>query len=228
MSLSFPLAMPASGPARQVFEPMQVNYSSPAAGGRTYAVAAGPARWRGDWTLGTALQGTLSDQWRAFVAALKGASREFLAHDFERPFPRIYPTGFGAMTRAGGGSFDGSATSWSQSIAADGQCLLTLNGMPAALQLSAGDYVDFRWTTSGAARRSLVRLLEAATASGAGVISSVSVEPAIPSVTSGSAVAHLDNPACVMKLDIDQTEITAMDRRRVAGGRIVGVQVILP
>lgn len=228
MSLTFPRSMPALGPARQVFEPQRVDYETATSGGRSYGVAAGLPRWRAEWTLANALTDVQSDEWRAFVASLKGAGREFYGRDVERPYPRAYRTGFGGLTRAGGGTFDGTATSWSQTIASDGQCLLTLNGLPASFQISMGDYVAFRWTTSSQPRRALVRALEAGTANGSGVLASLSVEPAIPSVVPGGAVAFLDNPECVMRLVTGETELSAMDRRRAVGGKIVALQVLLP
>lgn len=228
MTITFPRAMPAAGAARQTFEPSRVDYETGTAGGRTYGVTAGFPRWRAEWTLGAGMGTLQSDEWRAFIASLKGASREFFGRDVERPYPRLYPNGFAGLSRAAGGSFDGTATSWSQTIAADAQCLLTLNGLPAGFQMSMGDYVDFRWTTSSQPRRALVRSLENATANGSGVLAGLSVEPAIPSVVPGGATANLANPECVMKLVAGQTQITEMDRRRVAGARVVALQVLLP
>lgn len=216
--------MPAAGVGTQVFEPAQVGFESPEVGGAGGALTNGIPRWNAQWTLATRLTTLQSDEWRAFLASLRGSQRTFLGRDFERPFPRLYSRGFGGMTRHSGGAFDGSASSWSQSIAADGQASLTLNGLPTALQISTGDYCDFRWTTGGVARRSLVRALQNATASGGSV--TFGIEPAVPLVTSGSAVAHLDNPACVMRVVTAQTNVTEMDRRRVAGARIFAYQDI--
>jgi hypothetical protein len=174
----------------------------------------------------TALQ---SDAWRAFLASLNGANRTFLGHDYERPWPRLYPSGFSGLSRAGGGAFDGSLTAWSQTISADGQALARLEGLPAGFQLSMGDYVDFRWTTLTVARRHLVRALEDATADGAGVIAAVTVDPAIHSrVVPADAVAHLDQPCCVMRVISSQTSVAAMDALRVAGAHIVAVQDLRP
>lgn len=223
MTLTFPRAMPAIGVGRQVFEIQRDDYQSPETGGRVGAITAGLPRWMGQWTLASALKDVQSDEWRAFISSLKGGQRSFLGRDYERPYPRLYKTGFGGLTRAGGGAFDGSATSWSQSVASDGQATLTLGGLPAGMTLSIGDYVGFRWTTGGVARRALVRLLEAATADGSGS-AACNVEPAVPNLVPGGAVARLDSPECVMKLVTSQTQITDMDRRRVAGARIVAVE----
>lgn len=228
MALTFPRAMPSAGPAQQVFEPQRPNFETAEAGGALFGIAAGVKRWRGEWTLGRALSGTLSDEWRAFIGSLDGAARAFLGREFGRTFPRLYPNGFTGLTRAGGGAFDGSLTSWSQTITADSQALMTLNGLPAGFQVSIGDLIDFRWTTLSTARRHLVRAQEAATANGSGVIANLTVDPPIHVlVVPVDAVAHLDDPACVMRLT-SETEITAMDRRKVAGARIVAMQDLRP
>lgn len=225
MALVFPLAMPSVGVGQQVFEPLDVNDISVTAGGGAYGVAVGLTRWKATWTLAQALSQAQSDAWRAVLAALDGPNRQFLGLEVGRSLPLNYPNGFTGLSRAGGGSFDGSFTGWSQSIASDGQALATFNGAPAGFAMKAGDYVDFRWTTSTLPRRHMVRLLEDATANGSGIISAVSVYmPIHPTVVPGSAVAHVDNAACIMRLDPANTSVTPMDRRRVAGATIVGIQ----
>lgn len=221
--------MPVTGVGGQVFEPMDVNLESSDVGGALYAVGVGAKRWRAQWSLAQALSMAGSDEWRAFVTSLNGSARTFLGHEFGREFPLLYGAGFTGLTRAGGGAFDGSLTSWSQTIGGDGQALATLNGLPAGFALSRGDYLDFRWTTSSVPRRHLVRALEAATANGSGVIAGVSVDPPILSrIVPSDAVGHLDNPACVMRLMTSQTTVSAMDRRKVAGGSIVAIQDLRP
>ncbi len=225
MTITFPRAMPVSGPGDQVFEPARVDFETLEAGGRVNSVAAGLPRWRAEWTLAGVLTQAQSDAWRAFLASLDGSQRTFLGFEYGRELPRGYPQGFAGLARAGGGGFDGTATSWSQAISGDGQATVTLNGLPAGFALGDGDYVDFRWTTGGVARRSLARSLVAVTASGGGV-AAFPVTPAVPALTPGDAVASLDHPACVMRLVTDQTKVTPMSRRRVIGASIVAVQDI--
>jgi len=210
--------MPAAGVGGQRFELQRADFLAPERKGRIGAMAAGFPLWTAEWTLPAAMGQAGSDEWRAFVTSLEGPLRLFLGKEYGRRFPRAYPQGFG-------GSFDGAAASWSQAIT-DGQAVLSLGGLPAGLVLAPGDYVDFRWTTGGEARRTLVRSLSSGVASGGGAVSLV-VAPAVPALTPESAVAHLDDPACLMRLS-PQTEISAMDRRRVAGARILGVQELLP
>jgi hypothetical protein len=224
MTIVFPRPMPSTGVGSQVFEPQQVAYETAEAGGDSYGIGAGFPRWQAQWSLASGISPRQSDDWRAFLASLKGSMRTFLGRDFERPFPRLYGQGFGGMSRAAGGAFDGSLTTWSQAMTGDGQALLSLTGLPAGFVLSQGDYADFRWLTGGVERRTLVRALVDATADGSGAISAVSVEPPVPTLTPGTAVAHLDNPACVMRLTSSQTQVSDMDRRRVAGATIVALQ----
>ena len=220
-ALTFPRTMPAAGPAQQVFEPWQVNLSTAETGGALYSVNFGLKRWKADWTLGKGISTAVSDEWRAFLASLSGAGRTFLGYDYERPSgSKLYPAGFEAAF-----SWDGDCASWSTAIdTASGLPLLSLGGLPAGLQISLGDYCGFRWETLGVERRHMVRFLEAATADGSGAITDVAIVPGVfGGVVPEDATAHLFEPRCVMRL-MQETQVTAMDRRRVAGARIVALQ----
>jgi hypothetical protein len=55
----------------------------------------------------------------------------------------------------------------------------------------------------------------------------VTCEPPIPSAVPNTAVAHLDNPKCVMALVTDQSKLNGIDRSLgIRGGQIVGIQDI--
>jgi hypothetical protein len=225
MTLTFPRAMPVNAPSQQSFEPAAQYYGAPENGGTVGGVQAGFTRWKAQWTLG-ALSQAGSDEWRAFIASLN-TKRLFLGRDYDRPYPNGYLKGFTGLNKAGGGAFDGTVTSWSQSVSG-GVPTLSLTNLPVGLVIANGDYVDFRWTTSGVARRSLVRSVDVAqTADSSGDLSFV-CEPAVPSITPGGAVAHLDMPACLMRLDDGQQPLGALGRRRVAGGTVSATQVLLP
>jgi hypothetical protein len=226
-----PLAMPVRGAAKQQFEIQRVDFLSPEASGRIGGVQAGFPLWAGTWTL-TDMLPAKSDEWRAFISQLRGATRRFLGRDRQRPYPRAYRSGFSGMTRAGGGSFDGTATSWSQSVNSDGDQLVTINGLPASFVLNTGDYVGYSWTATdaevaGLTWYALVRAVETKTANGSGVISNITVEPPVPSAVPGSATLTLDNPKCVMVIVADQSNLEAIDHRgAIRGGQISGVQDI--
>lgn len=229
-----PLTMPSSGLALQAFEPQRVDYLSPEAGGRLGGVQAGFPLWSATWTIGK-IGEARSDEFRSFLAELRGAMRTFYGYDLRRPFPKAYPDGFAAMTRFDASPFNGSATSWSQSIDASDDQLLTLNGLPSGFILGTGDYVGFKWNATsdevaGLPWRHKARVIRGGggTANGSGVLT-VKVEPPLPSVVPGGATAHLDNPCCVMRQIVEQTSLQPIDRRgAVTGGTLTAVQDLRP
>lgn len=222
-----PVAMPDMYVALQQLELQRVDYNAPEASGRIGGVQAGFPLWLGVWTLGR-MPVDYSDQWRAWLAGMRGATRRFVGFDLSRRYPKLYPDGLGAF-----GAFTGAASDWSSSIDADGDCQLTLElgAAAAGLVLSQGDGIDFRYNASEAAVsgkpwRALVRVVAAATADGSGDVT-VTVEPPVPSAVPDAAVAHLDQPGCTMALVIDQTSMDSVDRLySIRGGTITGVQDI--
>lgn len=222
-----PVAMPTLYVASQQFEVQRIDYGAPEASGRIGGVQAGFPLWSGVWTLGRMPQDN-SDEWTSWLAGLRGATRRFIGYDLARLYPKLYPDGFGAF-----GAFTGAAASWSETINSDGDSLLTLHlgAAAAGLVLSQRDYVDFRYTATessvaGLAWRALVRVTQGATADGSGDVT-VTVDPPVPSAVPGTAVAHLDQPGCIMALVASQTSLGAVDRLySITGGQIAGVQDI--
>ena len=105
-----PVAMPDMYVSQQQFELQRVDFVSPEASGRLNGVQAGFPLWSGVWTLAR-MPVENSDEWRAFLTATRGQTRRFIGRDIARSYPRAYPDGFAGMTRAGGGSFDGTSSS---------------------------------------------------------------------------------------------------------------------
>jgi hypothetical protein len=69
-----------------------------------------------------------------------------------------------------------------------------------------------------------VRVNVGGTADGSGIVT-VTVEPPIPSAVPGAAVAHIDQPGCVMALVGDQSSLGAVDPLySITGGQITGIQ----
>lgn len=223
---------PVFGIARASFQLERVDYEAPESSGKQGGVQAGWPRWSAEWTLGT-LTVDQSDEWEAMLTAQRKAQRLALARDVRRLYPKAYPNGFAGLTRAGGGEFDGTATSWAVTVDAEGDCHLTLNGLPASLNLSRLDYVGFKWVSVGGTpgvydRFTMVRLSSPVAASVGGV-AIATVEPALPTPVPAGAIAYLDRPACLMKLVSDQTQIAETDRlMTIKGTKVSAIQVLLP
>lgn len=225
-----PLTLPTDFYAQVDFDIQRVDYSAPEVSGRMGGVQAGAPLWIGTWTLDV-VGPDESDAFRSFKDQMRGQTRRFLGQDLTRPFPKAYPAGFAGMVRAGGGAFDGTATSWSEAIAADGDSQVTLNGLPVDFELGIGDYIGFQWaatetSVAGLTWHACVRVAIGGVANGLGSVV-VTSNPAIPSAVPVGAIAYLNNPKCVMALVTDQTKLEAIGRRNaIGGGQIVGVQDI--
>lgn len=231
MAINFPRDMPPSGPSVQEFEPQRVDYSAPEASGRLGGIQAGAPLWMATWALGK-LSVAQSDEWRAWIASLRGSQRAFYGCDQGRPYPRAYMGGFTGMTRAGGGSFNGAASAWSETIDGADNSVIGLSGLPASFVFSRGDYIGFKWDAADApagsyGRRALVRAVEAAAGSAGGVLT-VTCEPPVPMVVPSGAIAYLNRPTCIMKL-MQGSAAGSIDRsHKVSGGKIVALQDLMP
>lgn len=225
--ITFPRDMPEKGAAGQEFEPQRVDFAAPEAGGRLGGVQAGFPLWIATWSLGR-MGLDAADEWRAWYLTMRGSQKSFFGRDMGRPYPKRHPEGFARMVKADGTPFLGSGSGWSQAIDAEGNAVLTLQGLPPGLILSLCDYAGFKWDAAGApagsyGRRALARVVEGGMADATGSVS-VKVEPAVPALVPPTAVVHLDRPACVMKL-LPDTKIGAIDRSlAVRGGKIVALQ----
>jgi hypothetical protein len=230
MVLIIPRAMPSRGAAQQEFEIQRVHFEAPEAGGALGGIQAGSPRWLATWSLGRVGAGG-SDEWRAWLAGMRGGMRRFYGRDFARPYPKKHLSGFAGMVRPGGAAFDGSATAWAEQIDAEGNSLVTLAGLPAGLILSAIDYIGFKWDAAGRPagtheRRALIRVEIGGVVAANGSVT-VRCEPAVPLVVPPAAKAHLDNPVCVMGIVPEGTKLGGIDRSlAIRSGTIVGIQDI--
>jgi hypothetical protein len=226
-----PIAMPSAGIGTQLFELQRVDYMAPEGGGRINGVQAGFPLWSGVWTI-TNATGDRADSLRAFMTQLRGATRRFLGRDLLRRYPKAYPDGFAGMTKAGGGSFTGAATTWSENIDSDEDSQVSLTNLPAGFVLGVGDYIGFSWTATeasvaGLTWRAMVRVVVGGTANGSGNVT-VTCEPPIPAAVPDTATAYLNEPSCVMALITEQSSLNSLDPAAImrAGGQIVGIQDI--
>jgi hypothetical protein len=133
MAITYPRAMLTGiGFGSQKFDLVHQSVIAPTRGGQLVSVELGPARWVGEWQTNR-LPEIDFNALRAWLSSLRGSGRSFYGRDRLHSFPFSCPNGFGGLTRAGGGAFDGTATSWS----VDGsRSALTLNGLPAGLALA--------------------------------------------------------------------------------------------
>ncbi len=234
MAITFPRDMPSVAALSIYFELERVDFLSPEAGGRLGAVSAGQPLWK----MALSLQNMTSanaDVWRAWVAAQRGAQRQFYGRDLDRPYPKAHRNGFAGMVRALDGlPFNGSASSWTRFVDADGNERVTLTNLPAGLTLGTGDYIGFRWDQAGAGagnmkRRALVRVVEGGTTAASGQ-QTFSVEPSVPLIVPPTAIAHIDNPVCLMRLVPEETQLGEQGLGAItnAGVRVVGLQDLLP
>lgn len=220
-----PVAMPTMYVGLQSFELLRVDYGAPEASGRVGGVQAGFPLWQANWSF-SRMPLAYSDQWRAWLSNMRGATRRFIGQDIARSLPREYRES-GVMPS----SFDGECSDWSETINADGDSELTLEGLPTGLILSQGDYIDFRYLATEEAIedlpwRALVRVVEGGTADGSGDVT-VTVEPPIPSAVPDSATAHIKDTGCIMALILDQTSLEPVDRLyALLGGTVTAVQDI--
>lgn len=222
-----------SGIAQVSFEPERIDYGAPQASGKQGGVQAGWPLWATRFDIDKSDPAS-ADILRAFFARMRGRIRRFYGYDTTRTRPLAHRFDLLTLTRAGGGAFDGSATSWSQAIDSDDDATVTLNGLPAGLQLSIGDYIGFKWDAEGAEegsyeRRALTRVVVAATANASGVAAPVCEPPLNPDVVPEGAIAYLDNPTCVMQLVPEQSQLGPIVGPGVlSGATIIAVQDLQP
>lgn len=204
-----PFSLPSSGIAGVTFDLEEYMAINDLFGGETDAHEVAPRRWKADYTT-RHLRDADQRAWRAFKNKQRGGLLTFYAYDPEREYPSNYPSGFGGLTRAGGGAFDGTGT-----VTALTNYGFTIATLPASFVLKEGDLIGL--VQSG--YRGLYEISADVTANGSGV-ATVAVEPEVGSVFTTSATFNLYRPVCIMKL----TDYAAP--RTVVGGVITfsGIQ----
>lgn len=120
----------------------------------------------------------------------------FQAYDPLRPRPIAQDTKGGrplSGTRAGGGSFDGTATVTSRTATT-----LSVSGLPAAFRFRAGDYVEVR---KSSLMVSLHRIVQDVTATSGGTVT-LQVRHQIDTANfTLPLTANFERPSCLMQVD---------------------------
>ena len=137
MALTFPRDLPDGigfAPPTE-FEPMVRQARSSTRGGQPQAVELAPALWRMKFTT-RPLEEAEAEVMRSWLQSLRGGVKLFKAYDPLRAYPLAYPAGFGALTRHGGGAFDGTATLSAVAPTLDS---ITLSTLPSTFAVAVGD-----------------------------------------------------------------------------------------
>lgn len=196
MAITFPRDMLETN-GRVVFETAQfmLSYSharAPDRGNRQQVSNLAPDLWVMEYATPKLSYWDAMDT-MAWLYSLRGGRRTFKARHPLYTYPSGYRSGFTGLTRAGGGSFDGTCTL--SAISTD-RSTVTLSGLPAGFTVATHDLLSFPMGTS----RCLVAALEAATANGSGVLSVV-VEPELPLDATTGVTATFNRPWCLAIID---------------------------
>lgn len=195
MTITFPRDIPEPVQIRGcTFQPLYAQVRAPTRGGLTQVANIAPDLWEIKYET-PPLREAEAGIWHAWLQSLRGGARLFKAWNPVRRYAVTYPSGYGGMSRAGGGSFDGTAT-----LSAIGGTLdtVTLTALPASFVLAPGDMLSFPF--SSAVGQSLHRVVENATANGSGAMT-VTVEPTIPLAATTGVTVSLEKPWCKAVLD---------------------------
>ncbi len=192
MAITFPLPFPAgAGFLEGEFTLGEVQAVNTLRSGAVQAMELGDSLWSGRFVT-SLCDARQRGRWQAWKGALNGSIGTFLAYDPDKQYPLAYGAGVLALTRFGGGAFDGNAT-----LAAWTATTLQITGLPAAYQAADGDMVSFPWNGGKA-----LHMIVGDTAASAGGVLDVTVVPPVrisPAPSGGAAVA-LVKPSCIMRL----------------------------
>jgi len=174
-------------------EPVYGTTRSPTRGALQQAASIAADYWEGHFET-YPMREADAEEWKAWLASLRGGLRTFRMWDPVREFARAYPQGYAALTRHGGGSFaDGTATLTAIGGSRD---TVTLATLPSTFVLLPGDRISIPFQTT---KRCLVRVVEGATAS-AGT-ATVGVEPVLPLAVAADVTVDLKRAHCVAVVD---------------------------
>lgn len=181
MSITFPRDLPLDGCITED-SPFELKYqqSSSLTGGSSPNVASiGPDYWEAKYQT-EPLSRADFEIWHAWLKSLRGGLKLFKGRQARRKWPLAYPQGFAGLT-VSGSPWDGTGN---LSVIGASRDTMTVNQVPNGFVLKTGDYVSI----PVGSRQHLHKIIEDATASGAGSVV-LTVEPAIrPNATTAVEV----------------------------------------
>ena len=194
MTITFPRQFPAWFPGMQrcVFKPYRIQELDPTGSGDPLVRDLGPDLCDADYRSGK-LSPERMLELETWLETLENGGKTFWGYDFRRPLPLLYPNGFAGMSRAGGGSFDGTCT---LENVTDNK-VISLSGLSNGFQFSIGDYLAFLYLSGSHA--ALHRIVAPATAASDGTVD-VEVRTHVRPGWAEEATVNLVKPSCVMKL----------------------------
>lgn len=131
----------------------------------------------------------------AFMMRVGGNGGTFIAYDVSRPRPIAHDTGKPLTgTRAGGGSFDGTANL--KTIVNSRE--IVVDDLPANFKLSRGDYVEIRQSSLV---RSLHRIIVDSQADGDGEVTLPILYGLDTQNFTTAATVHFEKASCLMQID---------------------------
>jgi hypothetical protein len=192
-AITYPRDFPAwfRGMYQSSFVLKYLQEQDPTGNADTLVRDVGPTLWNADYQTGL-LDPVNRCRLEAWLDSLENGGKTFRAYDFRRPFPLAYPNGFTGMTRAGGGSFDGTCT---LEDVTDNK-LLDLSGLPPLFEFNEFDMLGFTYLSTSHA---LHRIMAPATANSDGEVT-VEVRPHVRPGWAASATVNLAKLTCLMKL----------------------------
>lgn len=189
-----PINLPDIGWREVIFDPIRPRDTNRMEGRRTEAQTFGTPYWIAQYKaslLGFEDFGKLD----AFIMSAGDDGETFLGYDVFRPRPIAMNTGAPLSgVKAGGGAFNGTAV---LTTITDSRTVI-VGGLPAGFVLSQGDYIEFRMSPLV---RSLHRIMAAATATGAGVVTLKIKYGLDTQHFTTAAVVNFEKAACVMQID---------------------------
>jgi hypothetical protein len=197
MVISFPRDIPEINgfqPFRALsFQPEFMQTRRTSRGAQPQVADLGSALWVAQMT-SMELSHEAALELETWLQTLRGGSRLFKLWHPLRRYPKHYRDGFAGLSRAGGGSFDGTCTLNAIGAQRD---TIELTTLPASFVFSNGDMVSY---PIGASSRALHRVVEASTGSGGGV-ATIAIEPTVPLGVATAVTATLVKPYCLASVD---------------------------